>query len=920
MKKFILSFYFLWVCTTVLVAQTTPGNLVILRVGNGSSTLNGNTRALSLVEITQSGSNASTYNVPTSNSGSNYRLTLRGNAEIESCINLAQDATKIVFPGYVTDPGTNNPNSTSSSIIPRGFGILDSSGLLNTSTTTTDYSSLSIRGATTLSGSSFYSSGEIDSTNNDGVRYFSTVGGSGSGTQIFDGNSRGIHISTYLGSDGNLKHILATNSANNVAVYGNYQDTLPTISVSNNSLSLGADGQIIDFLPLDVSQNINGADLLYIACRPNADGNDVIAKYSFNGSNWTYRGSLIRDTPSTNRFYCQGITGYKNSSGNIVLFITGNTTDNPGNELYTFTDTHSRTSDISSNGSTFVSVATSLLSAGTNYSFRGVTWAPSSFATNPSNASTCFPGSANFSVAMSTGTNAVYEYYWQRSSDSGSTWTTITSTTDGSVYSGFNSASLTADSTTSAMNGYQYRCLVRYMSQYWLTSGSATLTVTGIVTSYPNTNTVPSGTDCYSSSPVTIGSSNWYKSTSMSAGLTPQSDEMWVYPSSTETAGESAILKTSGYDFSSLTNPLVKFSWGKSSGSLSANDSVRILYSTDNWATSTFLRSAYRTGSSTQWQVQYLSLPLLSGFTNIRFGFEAYAFGGGEDMAIDDILVMESDCPEATGEAATVNGNDVTFSWNTQPSTDYNVRYRSLPNGPWVHVTPAPVSSPVTRTLTPATSYEWQVRTICGSNAYGWPLIKGTFTTNSNTPNCIQVTGLNTTVSNCSTAVATWSAGATADSFIVRLWKFNTMLSGWQIVSIQNVGNASSVNLTGLLASTQYRLRVIRYCSGVGLNSVLNNFTTISCRLAGETQISGQFSIAPNPTMQNAVLKFNSTDKTQTNISVQDVTGKVVQSLIYSAEEGENTLWLERQNLPSGVYIVTVRNTIQSQSIRWILE
>jgi hypothetical protein len=249
---------------------------------------------------------------------------------------------------------------------------------------------------------------------------------------------------------------------------------------------------------------------------------------------------------------------------------------------------------------------------------------------------------------MTTGTNAVYEYFWQRSSDSGSTWTTITSTTDGSVYSGFNSASLTAGSTTNAMNGYQYRCLVRYMSQYWLTSGVATLTVNANVTSYPSTYNVPSGTDCYASSPVTIGSSNWYKSTTMSAGLTPQSAEMWVYPSSTETAGESAILKTPGFDFTTLTNPLIKFSWGKSSGSPSANDSVRIYYSTDNWATSTFIRSAFRTGTSTQWQLQHISLPLLSGFSDVRFGFEAYAFGGGEDMAIDDILVMESDCPEAT--------------------------------------------------------------------------------------------------------------------------------------------------------------------------------------------------------------------------------------------------------------------------------
>jgi hypothetical protein len=138
MKKLVLSFYFLWVFTTVLVAQMTPGNLVVLRVGNGSSTLNGNTRALSMEEITQAGSSVSSFSVPTSDSGSNYRMTLRGSAETEFCINLTQDATKVVFPGYVTDPGTNNASSTSSSTIPRGLGFMDNTGAFNTSTTTTD--------------------------------------------------------------------------------------------------------------------------------------------------------------------------------------------------------------------------------------------------------------------------------------------------------------------------------------------------------------------------------------------------------------------------------------------------------------------------------------------------------------------------------------------------------------------------------------------------------------------------------------------------------------------------------------------------------------------------------------------------------------------------------------------------------------
>jgi len=349
MKQVFFSFSFLFLFITTLFGQLTPGNMVILRVGDGSSTLNSNSRPLSLREINQSGSNVSSYDVPTTDSGSNYRMTLRGSADTEFCINLTQDATKVVFPGYVVDPGTNNPHSTSSSTIPRGLGYMDNTGAFNTSTTTTDYSALAIRGVTSYSGTNFYSTGEQNVTTTDGVRYFSTVGGSGGGSQIFDGNTRGIHISTYLGSDGNLKKVLVANGAGSVVAYGTYQDTLPTTSVSGNNFGLTTDGNIIDFLLLDGDASVTGADLLYVAYRPATDGDDVLAKYSYDGTSWTFRGSLIRTSPSSNRFYCQSINGYKNSSGNVVLFITGNTISSPGNALYTFTDTQSRTSNISSN-------------------------------------------------------------------------------------------------------------------------------------------------------------------------------------------------------------------------------------------------------------------------------------------------------------------------------------------------------------------------------------------------------------------------------------------------------------------------------------------------------------------------------------------------------------------------------------------
>ena len=91
---------------------------------------------------------------------------------------------------------------------------------------------------------------------------------------------------------------------------------------------------------------------------------------------------------------------------------------------------------------------------------------------SPSGTTVCPNDAATFTESA-TGTSLTYQ--WQVSTNSGSTWTSLTNT---SPYSGVTTATLGISNTTYSMNGYQYRCNVASGGcTNTISSTSATLTV-----------------------------------------------------------------------------------------------------------------------------------------------------------------------------------------------------------------------------------------------------------------------------------------------------------------------------------------------------------------------------------------------------------------------------------------------------------
>jgi hypothetical protein len=173
-------------------AAFAAGNFVVYRVGAiGSVTaLNGNATAVFLDEYNAAGTRVQTIDMPTADNGLNQILTASGSATSEGLLTLSADGRYLILTGYDATLGTLNVATSSSATFARVIGRVDSSGNVDTTTTTTSFNAGNIRGAASTDGTTFWATG-----NNTGV-VTTTLGGSGAGTLVSSTftNLRGIDI------------------------------------------------------------------------------------------------------------------------------------------------------------------------------------------------------------------------------------------------------------------------------------------------------------------------------------------------------------------------------------------------------------------------------------------------------------------------------------------------------------------------------------------------------------------------------------------------------------------------------------------------------------------------------------------------------------------------------------------------------
>ncbi len=328
-------------------AQITPGNLAVVRVGDGSAALTSASTAVFLDQFdrTTPGGALGTIALPTAATLPQFPLTNSGSATSEGYLTQSVDGNYLVHTGYGTGPGTASIAGTASTAVNRVIARIALDGTVDTSTALTDaFNANNPRSAVTVDGTSFWAAGAGSTTpvTNRGVVYASGLGTTTStqlGGAFTNGRVIGIFgdqlfVSSQSGSNVGINTVgtgLPTTTGQSVVLLNGFT---PPIGTPNQ----------YDFWLAD-------AATLYVADERSMASGGGIQKWTESAGTWTLAYTL---SPGTG---CRGLSGIRDQSG-THLYAT--TTQVSANQLVTVDDTGI--------GATFTTLAT----APTNTVFRGV--------------------------------------------------------------------------------------------------------------------------------------------------------------------------------------------------------------------------------------------------------------------------------------------------------------------------------------------------------------------------------------------------------------------------------------------------------------------------------------------------------------------------------------------------------------------
>ena len=321
----------------------TAGNIVVYRIGDGTTTLDNTTSKVFLDEYTPSGSLVQSIQMP----AINQKITMMGNID-GGKLKLSANGKYLVVPGYNTDLG-------GTSISERSIGVVDFNGAVNSVTVVASNPGFwPILSAVSDNGTNLWFSG------GDGVEYISA--NSSTSTGVVSGSAISLAVNI---ADGQLyastsatSPAMATVGTGLPTTSGNAYTTLPGIPIRTRPQ---------DFAFADLSLGVPGVDVLYLASQdPAAPGG--IQKYSLVNGTWVSNSTI----GSTADRYI-GIT-VKASGNSVTIFAIrqgNNSTSVRGGELISFTDNSGYNNTITGTPNVIASV----ISQDTR-SFRGVALVP----------------------------------------------------------------------------------------------------------------------------------------------------------------------------------------------------------------------------------------------------------------------------------------------------------------------------------------------------------------------------------------------------------------------------------------------------------------------------------------------------------------------------------------------------------------
>jgi hypothetical protein len=544
-----------------------------------------------------------TTSLPTVSSTGNVAFTNSSYSVSEGNMTLSTNGLYLVTGGYDATVSAWAPQQTFSdaSVINRVIGTVDGNGNINTTTTLTDaYSGDNFRGVASTDGTQFWTSGHAGG--GDGFVHYAQLGATSS-TMITDSSSTPYNpsnINTINIFNGQLYEGVRSVAA--TAPAGIYQigTGLPTTAGANgqneslfiqvpqgNPLDLEGGGKPMTpfaFWMTNLPGNtnsINGVNVAYIA-----DAEMGISRYDYTGAGWQFSyyidstgsfkdsvytvGSDGSVTPtasfnSTNPIPTtdpnadpskaggvKGLTG-RVVNGQVQLFAVGGfgtgAQPHPGGSLIEVTDTGAN--------SGFTTLATNPTSDPSE--LTGVAFSPTAVVTtsatvdtltmNPSNANINVGQNTSFSAASSnpTGSDTVQ---WYVSTNGGA----FNSISNGGVYSGATTTTLTLTNPAASFSGNQYEAVFSNAAGT-LTTSTAALTVDSVTNPAAASITYGQSTSLIASSanPTGTDAVQWEISTDGGHTFNPLSDGGIYSGSATTTlALTQPPVAYSGYEYEAI--------------------------------------------------------------------------------------------------------------------------------------------------------------------------------------------------------------------------------------------------------------------------------------------------------------------------------------------------------------------------------
>ena len=354
---------------TILAAVPfTNGNIVVLRIGDGTGALTTAATAGFLDEYTTSGTLVQSIPIRTVASGLDSILTFSGTATGDGSLTLSPNGKYLSFAGYNISPGTASVTGTSGN---RTVALVDQTGTMNTSTMVQGYSANNIRGAVTTDGTSFWTSGNATSVG--GTRY-TTLGSVGTSVRVSatTTNTRCINI-----FNGQLYTTASANPLYGVCTVGT---GLPTTAGQTTALLPGFPA-VSGPSPYGFAIN-SAATVCYVADDRAVASSGGLQKWTLSGGTWALTYTLATNLTSGLRHISVDWSGT-----NPVIYAT---TADASSKIVKVTDA----------GAGALSPFTTLYTTATNTTLRGIAFAPAS---TPPTVTTTTPSPASSSTATSGG-------------------------------------------------------------------------------------------------------------------------------------------------------------------------------------------------------------------------------------------------------------------------------------------------------------------------------------------------------------------------------------------------------------------------------------------------------------------------------------------------------------------------------------